>query len=262
MAEPWTRGPVLVTGGTGAIGLAIARAFLERGAQVAVAGASETGQAHARAALAAHGDRARCLRADLRLAGEAVRLVDEARDGAAALAVLVNCAGVNHNQAIAEASAEDYERVMNLNVRAAFFASQRAAAQMAAAGAGGRIVNITSGNYRYARPNAALYAASKAALEMLTRAFALEYGAHGITVNAVAPGLVARETPGGPDFERVAAYYRANSPLARLVEPADVAAAVLFLASDAAAAVSGETVVVDNGFSAGRFDFPRRTQQR
>ncbi len=104
-----------------------------------------------------------------------------------------------------------------VNVKAAFLASRRVCEAMKAAGRPGRIVNITSGNYRYTRPDGALYSASKAALEMLTRTFALEYGDHGIAVNAVAPGLGAngRAKP-DPAFLRVAEYYVANSPLGRL----------------------------------------------
>ena len=262
MDEPWQRGAVVVTGGTGPIGLAIARGFLTRSARVAVAGFSDEGGVRALDALADFGDQVQFYRADLRDAPEAGRLLDAVQAQSGQLAVVVNCAGVNFNRSIAEVSVTEYDAVMNLNVRAAFLVSQGAAKRMADTGVRGRIVNITSGNYRYARPGAALYAASKSALESLTRSFALEYGACGITVNAVAPGLVSRVTPSGPDFQRVADYYRANSPLDRLVDPGDVAAAVLFLASSQAMGITGETIVVDNGFSAGRLDFPRRTQQR
>jgi NAD(P)-dependent dehydrogenase (short-subunit alcohol dehydrogenase family) len=261
MAEPWTLGPVLVTGGTGEIGLAIARTFLERGARVAVAGARAERVRAAEASLASYGERVHALAADLQTAGEVGRAIDAVEARLGTVAVLVNCAGLNFNLAIDDVAEADYDRLMATNVKSAFFASQLAGRRMAAARIAGRIVNITSGNYRYARPNAALYAASKAALEMLTRSFAIELGASGITVNAVAPGLVARAGEAPPEFAGLADYYVANSPLGRLVRPEDVAAAVAFLASADAAGITGETVVVDGGFSAGRYDFPRRSQR-
>ena len=153
----------------------------------------------------------------------------------------------------------DFDRVLGANLRSAMFCSQHACARMAAAGIAGRIINITSGNYRYTRPNAGLYAASKAALEMLTRSFALEHGRQGITVNAVAPGLIARPSETDPGFVRVASYYQDNSPVDGLVSSADVASTVMFLASERAAMITGESLVIDGGFSIGRFDFPRRT---
>jgi NAD(P)-dependent dehydrogenase (short-subunit alcohol dehydrogenase family) len=260
MTEPWLQGPVLVTGGTGLIGLAIARAFAAVGARVAVLGAAERRTAEAAAALAQFTDRVRALAIDLGTPALIETAFDAIEPDWGPIAVLVNGAGINFNRAITAVTLADFDRLMAVNVRAAFFASRLAGERMAAAGLAGRIINITSGNYRYARPDAALYCATKAALEMLTRAFALEYGSHGITVNAVAPGLVARPGQSDAAYLRVAEYYQGASPLARLVQPEDVAAAVLFLASARAAAITGDTIVVDSGFSAGRFDFPRRAQ--
>ena len=262
VVEPWIAGPVIVTGASGEIGRAIAGAFAERGARVALAGATSERVQAAVATLSGHGERIRGMTLDLRSAGAAASLIEQVAAEWGAPGVLVNCAGINFNRAIAEIDEAAYDAVMDINVKSAFFTSRAVAECMVQARIPGRIVNITSGNYRYARPNAALYAASKAALELLTRSFAVEYGAAGITANAVAPGLVERGGAVTADYQRVADFYRANSPAGRLVSPADVARAVLFLASADAATITGETIVVDAGFSAGRNDFPRRTQQR
>lgn len=261
MDEPWQRGAVLVTGGTGAIGLAIAREFLIRGATVAVSCSSESGAVRAREALYLYGDKAQAFIVDLDPANAAGLLLDVVQKAIGNISVLINCAGLSFNKSINDTSIVEYDNVMNLNLRAVFFASQVVSRQMIERKICGRIINITSGNYRYARPNAAVYAASKAALEMLTRSFSLEMGPHGITVNAVAPGLVYQDSSINSEFRGVADYYSINSPLGRIVQPQEVASAVAFLASEQAAAITGETIVVDNGFSAGRFDFPRRTTQ-
>lgn len=253
MAEPWTRGAVLITGGTGQIGRAIAEAFLAAGAHVIAVGSTE---ARAEAARVALGARAQVLVQDLAQPGAAEALFTQI---GTPVAVLVNGAGVNFASPLATLSEADFDRVLGANLRSAMFCSQQAVARMAAAGIAGRIINITSGNYRYTRPNAGLYAASKAALEMLTRSFALEHGRQGITVNAVAPGLIARPGETDPGFVRVAGYYQDNSPVDGLVSSADVAEAVMFLASERAAMITGESLVIDGGFSIGRFDFPRRT---
>jgi len=256
MAEPWTRGAVVVTGGTGQIGRAIAESFLAEGAHVIAVGSTEARAEAARAAFAAYGEKAQVLVQDLAAPTAAEALFEQIE---APTAVLVNGAGINFASPLAALTEADFDRVLGANLRSAMFCSQQACARMAAAGIAGRIINITSGNYRYTRPNAGLYAASKAALEMLTRSFALEHGRQGITVNAVAPGLIARPGETDAGFVRVAEYYQDNSPLDGLVSSADVAGAVMFLASERAAMITGESLVIDGGFSIGRFDFPRRT---
>ncbi len=250
---------MLVTGGTGHVGLGIVRAFLHAGAHTIAVGSTEERSSRAADALAGFGRRAATRAADVSDPAVVARLFDEVENSFGTVAVLVNGAGINFNRMIRDVTPEDFDRLTAVNVRAMFFASREACERMATRGLKGRIVNVTSGNYRYARPDAALYSATKAAMEMLTRGFALEYGGYGIAVNAVAPGLVDRPSLGDSQFLGVAEYYRSRSTQGALVTPEDVASAVLFLASQKAARIAGETIVVDGGFSAGRLDFPRRS---
>lgn len=257
--EPWHLGAVLVTGGTGLVGMGIARSFLKRGARTAIVGSSQTRADTARDMLSAHPS-LRAFAFDLRSVSGVEAMFGRVEDELAPVSVLVNAAGINFAKPLAAVTEADVDELFARNVKAAFFASRIAGARMAAAGIAGRIVNVTSGNYRYVRPDAGLYSASKAALEMLTRFFALEFGPLGINVNAVAPGLVDRPGVTDPHFLRVRQYYLANSTLGRITTADDVGETVAMLASAQASATTGETVVIDGGFSAGRLDFPVCTQ--
>ncbi len=259
MTEPWDDGCVLLTGGTGLVGLDIARVFLRAGATVVVAGSDPARTGTARAALAEF-PRAHAVACDIGAAGGVTALLDAVPVAAGPVSVLINGAGINFAKPVAEVTEADFDRLFAVNVRAAFLATQAVCERMKADGRPGRVINITSGNYRYVRPDAGLYSATKSALEILTRSFALEYGPAGITVNAVAPGLMAREGATDPGFLRVADYYQTNSPLQRIATGTDVGEAALFLASARAANITGESIVIDGGYSAGRFDFPRRSQ--
>ncbi len=259
MAEPWTLGPVVVTGGTGHVGLGITRAFLEAGATTVAVGSSAERSAKAAGELASFGEHAQVRAMDMTKPEAVKTLFDEVEGTRGTVAVLVNGAGINFNRMIRDVTSEEFDRVMAVNVKTMFFASREACERMARKGIAGRVVNISSGNYRYARPDAALYGASKAAMEMLTRGFALEYGQYGIAINAVAPGLVDRPGFTDPQFLKVRDYYKSRSSQQALITPQDVAGAVMFLASERAALVAGETIVIDGGYSAGRLDFPRRT---
>lgn len=259
VVEPWSLGPVVVTGGTGHIGLAITRAFLDAGATVIAIGASRERTAAAGAALSHYGEKAQVRAVDMTKPDAVSAIFDETQRAFGPVTVLVNGAGINFNRMIRDVTPEDFDRIMAVNVKSMFLTSRVACERMAEARVAGRVVNIASGNYRYARPDAALYCASKAAMEMLTRGFALEYGGYGIAINSVAPGLVDRLGITDPQFLKVADYYRSRSSQQALTTPQDVADAVMFLASSKAVHIAGETIVVDGGYSAGRLDFPRRT---
>jgi NAD(P)-dependent dehydrogenase (short-subunit alcohol dehydrogenase family) len=150
---------------------------------------------------------------------------------------------------------DEWDRVLGLNLRAPFLLSQAFARHVARAGSPGNAVNIASSAGVVARPGIAHYCASKAGLMMLTKVLAIEWAEHDVRVNAVAPGLV--ETPGVGELLRSEEGRREHRkkltriPMSRIGEPREIAEAVLYLASDASSYITGHTLFVDGGYSAG-----------
>jgi glucose 1-dehydrogenase len=186
------------------------------------------------------------LQADLARVAEVRRLVTENIEQLGRVDVLVNNAGREVRAPFWEATEEDFDRVLDVNLKAVFFGSQAVVRHLRETGRGGRIINVSSVHEDLAFPRFAPYAASKGGVRMLTRTLA----GTGITVNAVAPGAVATEI----NRELLADDTRRRSlerrvPLGRLGRPEDVAAVVSFLASPAADYVTGATLFVDGGLS-------------
>ena len=175
------------------------------------------------------------------------RAWDEIRTRDGCVAALVNDAGIFSRVPALEVTAEDWDRVLTVNLRGAFFMAQYAARLMVASGTGGTVLSVASGQAFRPSSVGVSYAASKAALVNLTRALATEWGPLGIRVNTVVPGLTDTAQPravkGDADFVRAAAA----TPLRRLGTPADVAALVTFLLSDEAAYVTGQAFAVNGG---------------
>lgn len=169
--------------------------------------------------------------------------------------VLVNCAGVYPATPYLTLDANTWDRVQNLNVRAPMLTSVALAQKVIATHRGAVIVNISSGAALRARPGAAPYSTSKAALEMLTRASALELGQYGIRVNAVSPGFVTVGSQVNPVTEEYADAVSTNA-LGRKGQPDDIARAVLWLASEEANWVTGSILRVDGGASTGALNLP------
>ncbi|OIJ69591.1 SDR family NAD(P)-dependent oxidoreductase [Streptomyces mangrovisoli] len=241
----------LVTGASGGIGAGVARRFAAAGAAVVVHGHRRAGRARELVGeIEAGGGRALAARADLTREEECERLVAEAVAwGAGRLDALVHCAGVQPVRALADLTAAEWRQVADANVTSAFACTQAAARAMRERGAGGSIVHVASIEGTRPAPGHAHYCASKAALLMFARSAALEYGPDGIRVNTVSPGLIdrpglARDWPEGVD------RWRAAAPLGRLGTPEDIGDACVFLASGAAAWISGSDLVVDGGVSA------------
>jgi NAD(P)-dependent dehydrogenase (short-subunit alcohol dehydrogenase family) len=238
MAEPWELGPVLITGGTGLVGIAIA--FLEAGATTIVVGSSMHRSEAGREKLSGRRAPVHVLTVDFSNPNVVKGTFATVEREFCTVAVLVNGAGLNFYRQIGEITPADFDRVMGVNVKAALFRTRTACERMISRGIRGRVIDISSGNFRYVRPGSAIYSASKAALEILTRSFALEYGRHGIAVNAVAPGLVERSDSNDETYLRGADYYRAHSSQQRLVTAANAAVVVLLLASTHTFAIGGE----------------------
>lgn len=243
---------VLVTGAGGGIGAAIAARFAADGCRLTLADFRPQELSDTVARLRAEHDvEIEGIDGDLADASFASRLVDRAgRPG-----VLVNSAGIYPATPLLDMTAQIWDRVQDVNVRAAMLTTVAFGRSCAEAHLPGVVVNISSGAATRARPGAAHYATSKAALEMLTRACAVELGGSGIRVNAVSPGFVTVDSSANPVTEAYAEAVSVN-PLGRRGEPDDIARAVHWLASAEAEWITGAILRVDGGSTAGASRLP------
>ena len=237
----------VVTGAAGGLGRGCSLALAETGADVLLLDVAPEGIEEVAREVEDLGRRAWPVVCDITDA----RQVEEAVASAGRLDILVNNAGTNVPAPFVDVSEADLDWVLNLNVKGAFLVAQAAARRMIAGGEGGSIVNVSSQMGHVGAPNRTVYVATKHALEGLTKAAALELAPHGVRVNAVAPTFV--ETPMTRPFFEDAAFREdtlARIPLGRLARVEDVAGAVVFLSSPAAAMVTGASLLVDGGWTA------------
>lgn len=234
---------VLVTGGTSGIGEAIARAYASAGADVVITGRDEQRGNAIVASLQQGGATARFVPADLERDDDVQRLARKVDH----LDVLVNNAGAFPVGATDAIDPELFDSTVALNVKAPFFLTGAFAPRMAANG-GGAIVNVSTMVARFGLPGMALYGSTKAALELLTKTWAAEYGPQGVRVNAIAPGPT--RTPGtkamGDGLDQLAT----TLPLGRPASPDEIANAALFLGSNEASYITGAVLAVDGGRTA------------
>jgi 3-oxoacyl-[acyl-carrier protein] reductase len=230
----------LVTGASRGIGRAIAERLAQAGASVVVNYASSAGEAKKVVAeIEAKGGKAFAIQADVGRVSEIVRLFDQAIAHFGKLDILVNNAGIAFIKTVSDTTEEDFDHIFAINVKGTFFACQQAATRLAE---GGRIINLSTSITARLLPAYGAYAATKGAVEQLTRSLSKEMGARGITVNAVSPGPTETElfldgrTPEQIDF------FAKQSAFGRLGKPADIADVVAFLASDESRWISGQNI--------------------
>ena len=241
----------LVTGAARGLGRTISLALAEAGADVALGLRDGSSAADLVDEIEALGRRALPLQMDVTKLDEVFAGVDRTVGDLGRLDILVNNAGLGPENLAEEVREDDFDLTVAVNLKGTFFASQAAGRAMIRRG-GGRIINLSSQAGFVALPGESIYCVTKAGVSHLTKCLAVEWGRHDITVNAVAPTFIA--TPGtaealeDPDFradviERIAGLHRVG-------EPAEVVGVVLFLASPAASLITGETILIDGGWTA------------
>ena len=241
----------LVTGSTSGIGRATALALAREGTHVVVSGRDDARGQEVVREIRAHGGRAEFVRAELADADSATALAVEAlRLLGGRIDILVNNAGTGKGGPTATMTEKDFDTMYALNVKAPYFLTAAVAPGMAERG-GGTIINLGSKNATFGSAHSSLYGSSKAAMELLTRCWAAEFGPCGVRVNTISPGptvtpMITSSVAGLSELQRQAQ----DLPARRLADPTDIADAVVFLASDEAAYIHGARIPLDGGRSA------------
>lgn len=246
----------LITGGSRGIGLAIARAYLDEGANVCVVARDPNALGQARTELALAGGQVLTFAGDVTDRGACFAAVDYVIEGLGGLDIMVNNAASYVRRPFLDYTAEEFEAVMGVSAHGAFHFMQAAGARMVAQGHG-KIVNLASTAGKWASSGQAAYNAAKHAVVGLTRCAAVEFAVHGVSVNAICPGLVrtdmARhfaqdeaERKGICEAEALEAML-ARVSMGRLLEPEEVAQLAVFLASAASDGMTGQSLVIDGG---------------
>lgn len=242
---------VLVSGGSRGIGRALADGFARRGARVIITGRKQATLDQTAREIAAAGNDVRPLVCDVADTAAITRLVNDVQHAFGHVDTLINVAGVNRRMPAEKLTEHDYDFIVDINLKGPFLLSQAFGKHMLERGRGNQI-NIVSLNNDRPLKGVLPYAVSKAGLEQMTRALALEWGPRGIRVNAIAPGFILTDlTQKLWSQPKMKEWGLANTPLVRMGVPDDLVGAAIFLASAASAFVTGQVLYVDGGFSCG-----------
>ena len=239
----------IVTGGNTGIGAAVVLALAEKGAKVVIDYVSNPqAEEELERKIADLGEAATAVEADVSKIEDLQRMIDTAVSAYGRLDVMVNNAGVETRTSVLDTTEDQYEKVLAINLKSAFFGTQLAAKQMIAQGGGGRIINMTSVHEDWPMAGNTAYCLSKGGMRMLTRTAGVELGPHNICVVGVGPGAV--DTPiNAQTVANPAALAALNKsiPLGRLAEPEEIASVVAFLAGPGAGYITGTTIFADGG---------------
>jgi gluconate 5-dehydrogenase len=241
----------IVTGASRGLGQTFARALAEAGADVAITSRTLDSLRPFQHEIESIGRRAVPLALDVRDEASIRRMADAAHDAFGKIDILVNNAGCNVRKKAADVTWEDWNLVLDTNLRGAFFVAQAVARHMLPRGAG-RIINIGSVTSVFGYAGLGPYGASRGGIRQLTMSLADDWGPHGITVNCLAPGWFKTEQNKVMyDDPEWVAYLVDRIPLKRPGRPEDLEGAIVFLASDASAYITGQTLLVDGGITTG-----------
>ena len=242
---------VIVTGGSRGIGRAIAEGFAARGANVLICSRTQESVETALKEMQDAGLKADGVACDVSDEQQILTTVQTALSRLGHIDTLVNVAGVNRRKRAETVTADDYDFILDTNLRGAFLMSREVGKHMIERKSGAQI-NIESLNTWMPLKGVLPYAMSKFGMQGMTRGLALEWGRHGVRVNSLAPGFIltdlTRKLWSDPEMQ---AWNQANAPLGRLGQPEDMVGTAIFLASKASAFMTGQTLYVDGGFSAG-----------
>jgi 3-oxoacyl-[acyl-carrier protein] reductase len=252
---------VLVTGAGAGIGFGIARAFHEAGARVALGDFREAALQRSLARLGTT-DRVFGQVVDVRRADDVRQFLDGAEHALGPVTVAVANAGIYPNSPVLDMTQDEWDRVMETNLRGVFLTCQAAARRMVAKNIPGKIITISSGAHQSGRPGAAHYCASKAGVVLFTKVLALELAKHRINVNCIAPGFIQVEGEVSPLSEEYVATLTRQIPWGRAGTPQDIANGALFLVSPLAEYMTGDVLSINGGTSAGRANLPLSTPKR
>lgn len=240
----------LVTGASRGIGRAIALAFARRGASVLGVARSAESLAETQAMAKDLSGSIEVLVADLRSPESIAKAIEEASTRLGGIDILVNNAADDHESSIEDTELATWQRVLELNLQSCFLMTQAASPHLKADG-GGKVINVSSILGTVAVPDDVAYVSAKHGLIGLTRATALEWARKNVQVNALAPGFVETEmTAPALANPAIAAYIRRSTPAGRIAQPEEIAAAAVFLASAGSDFMTGQTLVIDGGYTA------------